>query len=112
MIYIGTTTAYIFINLFERGESLTSTTTYDLIFTNQATKKSTIISIQATAITERYFQFLLNDGLAGEPDGFYELNIYSGSDLIYNELCFVNDKTDVTYNANSITTIYNVNEPS
>jgi hypothetical protein len=39
MIYIAQTTAYIFINLFERGESLTSTVTYDLIFTNQATKK-------------------------------------------------------------------------
>ena len=112
MIYIAQTTAYIFINLFERGESLTSTVTYDLIFTNQATKKTTTISAQATAITERYFQFDLNSGLDSEPDGFYELNVYNGSDLLYSELVYLNDKTDVTYNNNDITTIYNVNEPS
>jgi hypothetical protein len=112
MIYIAQTTAYIFINLYERGESLTSTVTYDLIFTNQATKKTTTISAQATAITERYFQFALSSGLDSEPDGFYELNVYNGSDLLYSELVYLNDKTDVTHNSNDITTIYNVNEPS
>jgi hypothetical protein len=112
MIYIAQTTAYIFINLYERGESLTSTVTYDLIFTNQATKKTTTISAQATAITERYFQFALSSGLDSDPDGFYELDVYKGSDLLYSELVYLNDKTDVTYNSNDITTIYNVNEPS
>lgn len=112
MIYIGQSTSFIYINLFERGMVVPNTDTYTLTFTNEASKAATTFTSVPTEATERYFKFDLNNELVLVEDGFYNLSISIGSLELYNELVYLSDKTDVTYNSNTITTTYAINEPS
>jgi len=112
MIYIGQSTSYIYINLFERGMPTPNSDLYTLTFTNEASKATTTFTSTPTETTKRYFKFYLNNELALVKDGFYSLSISIGGLDIYTELVYLSDKIDVTYNSNLITTTYAINEPS
>jgi hypothetical protein len=112
MIYISQSTSYIYINLFERGESLSSVKNYTLTFQNEATKIETGTTVTASAITNRYFKFDINGVLTSSPDGFYTVTVNNGSTNIYTELVYLNATINVVYDFNDITTTYQVNEPS
>ena len=105
MIFIDSTVTRVFPNLFERGESLTSETTYTLKLVSDEITSTIQADKQAKTRTERYFEFDLPD-LTNAKDGYYEFQVLDGETLLYSEVAFISKSSAVTYYQNEITNTY------
>ena len=108
VIYISNDTSYLYPNLYEQGESLTGSQSYDLTFTGIETTQTITDSQQPNIKSERFFQFDLPD-LSTTKDGYYTFTIKKGETTIFEELCYIDIKTAITYNENTISTTYAAN---
>ena len=105
MIFVDSNTTKVFPNLFERGEAITSTTTYTLKLVSDEITSTIQANKQARTKTERYFEFDLPD-LTNAKDGYYNFQVFDGSTLLYEEPMYLSRLSAVTYYQNEITNTY------
>lgn len=108
MIYINSSTTSLYPNLYEQGESLTSSQSYVLEFVGVETTQTITDTQQPNIKEERFFQFDLPD-LSTTKDGYYTFNVKKDGTLIYTELAYITIKTSNTYNSNTISNTYVAN---
>lgn len=105
MIYIDSNTTHLFVNLFENGEAVNTTSDYVLKFVAKEQTQTIQSTQKAINATERYFRFTLPD-LSTSKDGLYHFAVLSGSTEIYTEDAYISLKEPITYSSNSITNTY------
>jgi hypothetical protein len=113
MIGIFSNTEFLYVDLFQHDQSITSVVNYDLNFVNST--DGTIYSINDSTPLEahkRYFKFNLSTLSASMSDGLYSFNITLASStlIIFSEVAYLDRTTAIDFSENNITTTYAVNE--
>jgi len=113
MIGIFSNTEFLYVDLFQHDQSITSVVNYDLNFVNST--DGTIYSIDNLTPLEaqkRYFKFNLSTLSASMSDGLYSFNITLASStlIIFSEVAYLDRTTAIDFSENNITTTYAVNE--
>jgi len=113
MIGIFQNTDFLYVDLFQHDQSITSVENYDLNFVNST--DGTIYSIDNLTpleAFERYFKLDLSTLSATMPDGLYNFNITLASStlIIFSEVAYFDRTAAIDFSENNITTTYAINE--